>query len=203
MQSRARSRAFTLIEMLVVLIIVGMTATLLFQMLSQTIRMQRNAGIQIADAQQGTMEADWLRQLVNGLQPDYQDGKSVFKGSARLMSGQSNNPLTVDYGAPMPFTLELAYDNERDLTRLYYGRSTEHTVLMYWPHDVGRLLYIDASGDSHETWPPALGQWPQLPQAVRLEFETETGPRVIVATPDGPTEPAPRVRDVSGQAVMP
>ena len=52
------------------------------------------------------------------------------------------------------------------------------------------------------TWPPALGQWPQLPQAVRLEFETETGPRVIVATPDGPTEPAPRVRDVSGQAVM-
>src|SRR5579863_9963924 len=63
-----RQAAFTLIEMLVVLLIVGMTTTLLFQMLSQTFRMQRYAGIQIADSRQGAMEADWFRQVINGLQ---------------------------------------------------------------------------------------------------------------------------------------
>jgi prepilin-type N-terminal cleavage/methylation domain-containing protein len=203
MRSRKSSRAFTLIEMMVVLLIVGMTSTLLFQMLSQTIRMQRNAGLEIADAQQGTMESDWLRQVINGLQPDYQDGKNVFKGTARLVSGLSNNPLTVEYGAPMPFTLELAYDADHDLTRLFYGTAKDGTVLMYWPHDIGRFVYLDADGGTHDTWPPALGLWPQLPQALQLEFEQETGKRVLVATPDGPTEPAPRVRDLVSGTVMP
>jgi general secretion pathway protein J len=203
MRSRKSSRAFTLIEMMVVLLIVGMTSTLLFQMLSQTIRMQRNAGLEIADAQQGTMESDWLRQVINGLQPDYQDGKNVFKGTARLVSGLSNNPLTVEYGAPMPFTLELAYDADHDLTRLFYGTAKNGTVLMYWPHDIGRFVYLDADGGTHDTWPPALGLWPQLPQALQLEFEQETGKRVLVATPDGPAEPAPRVRDIVPGTVMP
>src|ERR1700691_6213519 len=96
-QDILRSAGFTLIEMLVVLLIVGMTTTLLFQMLSQTIRMQRYAGIQIADTRQGAMEADWFRQLVNGLQPDYVGAKDVFKGTSRKLAGLSNNPLTADY----------------------------------------------------------------------------------------------------------
>jgi len=192
-------QGFTLIEMLVVLIIVGMTTTLLFQMLSQTFRMQRYAGIEITDVEAGTMQSDWLRQVINGLQPDYPDGGSVFAGTARSLSGLSNNPLTVDYGAPAAIALELAYDRDHDLTRLFYGHAKDGTVLMYWPHDVGRFVYVDANGDTHDTWPPPLGQWPQLPQAIRLEFEQDegpnSGPQVVVATPDGPSEPAPRVRD--------
>jgi prepilin-type N-terminal cleavage/methylation domain-containing protein len=194
-----RQAAFTLIEMLVVLLIVGMTTTLLFQMLSQTFRMQRYAGIQITDSRQGAMEADWFRQVVNGLQPDYTGAKDVFKGGARKLSGLSNNPLTATYGAPVAVALELAYDRENDLTRLYYGHETDGTLLMAWPHDVGRFMYVDATGDIHDAWPPPMGLWPQLPQAIRLEFTQELGPQVIVAVPRGPIEPAPRVgTDFSG-----
>jgi prepilin-type N-terminal cleavage/methylation domain-containing protein len=200
---RANLRAFTLIEMLIVLLVFGLTTTLLFQMLSQTVRMQRTAGIEIADSQQGAMQSDWLRQLINGLQPDYQNGKNVFKGTGRLVAGLSNNPLTVDYGAPIPFTLELAYDRDNDLTRLFYGGTADGAVLMYWPHDIGRFVYVDAAGDIHDSWPPPLNLWPQLPQAVRLEFEQDSIPHVIVATPDGPLEPPPRVRDPFSGTVMP
>jgi prepilin-type N-terminal cleavage/methylation domain-containing protein len=200
-QQKSRAAGFTLIEMLVVLLIVGMTTTLLFQMLSQTFRMQRYAGIQITDARQGTMEADWFRQLVNGLQPDYAGAKNVFSGAARKLTGLSNNPLTTDYGAPVPITLVLAYDADNDLTRLFYGPETDGTPVMAWHHDIGRLVYVDAAGDNHDTWPPAMGLWPQLPQAIRLEFEEEQGPRVIVGAPRGPIEPAPRVGDVAGSAL--
>lgn len=185
-------RAFTLIEMLVVLLIVGMTTTLLFQMLSQTMRMQRYAGIEIADTRQGAMEADWFRQLINGLQPDYTGAKDVFNGTSRKLTGLSNNPLTVEYGAPVQFALELVFDSEHDLTRLIYGGADDGTVLMSWPHDVGRFLFIDATGETHDTWPPPSGLWPQLPQAIRLEFEQEEVSRVIVAAPRGPIEPDPR-----------
>ena len=191
-----RRAGFTLLEMLVVLIIVGMTTTLLFQMLSQTFRLQRVAGFQIASAQQGAMQADWLRQVVGGLQPDYQDGKDLFKGTRRKITALSNNPLTVDYGAPVPVVLELAYDADSDITRLTYGSAAEGTPLMSWTRDVGRFLYVDAKGDTHDTWPPPLGIWPQLPQAIRLEYEQDREPRVIFATPRGPYEPVPRVRDI-------
>jgi prepilin-type N-terminal cleavage/methylation domain-containing protein len=203
MRLRSKSCAFTLIEMLIVLLIVGLSTTLLFQMLSQTIRMQRTAGIEIADAQQGVMQSDWLRQLINGLQPDYADGKNLFKGTARLLSGLSNNPLTVDYGAPIPFVLELAYDRDNDLTRLFYGGAADGAVLMYWPHDIGRFVYVDADGNTHDSWPPPLNLWPQLPQAIRLEFEQDSIPHAILATPDGPLEPSPRVRDAFAGAVTP
>jgi type II secretory pathway pseudopilin PulG len=188
-----KQAGITLIEMLVVLLIVGMTTTLLFQMLSQTFRMQRYAGIQITDSRQGAMEADWFRQVVNGLQPDYTGAKDVFKGGARKLSGLSNNPLTTNYGAPVAVALELAYDRDNDLTRLYYGHEKDGTLLIFWPHDVGRFLYVDATGEIHDAWPPPTGLWPQLPQAIRLEFTQEQGPQVIVAAPRGPIEPAPRV----------
>jgi prepilin-type N-terminal cleavage/methylation domain-containing protein len=194
-----RQDGLTLIEMLVVLLIVGITTTMLFQMLSQTFRTQRYAGIQITDSRQGAMEADWFRQVVNGLQPDYTGAKDVFKGDARMLSGLSNNPLTTNYGAPVAVALELAYDRDHDLTRLYYGHESDGTLLMAWPHDIGRFMYIDATGETHDAWPPPLGLWPQLPQAIRLEFTQEQGPQVIVAAPRGPIEPAPRVgTDFSG-----
>jgi prepilin-type N-terminal cleavage/methylation domain-containing protein len=192
------NRGFTLVEMLVVLIIVGMTTTLLFQMLSQTVRMQRVAGIQIADTRQGAMEADWLRQVVNGLQPDYIDGKNIFKGTARKITGLSDNPLTADYGAPEVINLELVFDPDSGFTRLFYGKPADGTVLMAWKNDTGRFVFADANGDTHDTWPPPLNKWPQLPGSIRLEFEQDDVPRVIVATPKGPPEPMPRVRDVMG-----
>jgi prepilin-type N-terminal cleavage/methylation domain-containing protein len=191
-------RGFTLVEMLVVLIIVGMTTTLLFQMLSQTFRMQHVAGIQIADTRQGAMEADWLRQVVNGLQPDYIDGKNIFKGTARKITGLSDNPLTADYGAPEVIALELVFDPDSGFTRLFYGKPEDGTVLMAWKNDTGRFVFADANGDTHDAWPPPLNKWPQLPASIRLEFEQEGTPKVIVATPKGPPEPMPRVRDVIG-----
>ena len=49
-----------------------------------------------------------------------------------------------------------------------------------------RLHYLDAKGERHAMWPPAQGQWPQLPAAIVLELGSGA---VIVAAVTGPQDP--------------
>lgn len=192
------SRGFTLLEMLVVLIIVGMAGSLLFEGGAQVMGMQSRLEGQLAQLRGTSMRADWLRQLVEGLQPDYQDGKNLFKGSARGFSGLSTNPLSGDYAGLEPFALVLASDRARDEVTLRYGDAPDAPVLMGWQGNRAVLRYWDNQGEPHEDWPPPLGLWPQLPSAITLESGPGDAPWLIAAAPYGPTWPVPRPRDVMG-----
>jgi len=191
-------RGFTLVEMLVVLLIVGMAGTLLFEGAAQVMNMQARFGDQLAGLRGEALRADWLRQLVGGLQPDYVDGKQVFKGSPRGFSGLTTNPLTAGYGGLAAFALALQHDAARDEMVLRYGAEKDAPELMRWAGDRGRLRYADNKGDLHEAWPPPMGLWPQLPVAIYLEGWRDGAPWLVVATPYGPTWPIPRPVDVMG-----
>ena len=82
---------FTLVEMLVVLLIVGMVSGLLFDGAAQLMSMQARLERQLTRLRGEALRADWSRQVVQGLQPDYTDGKQVFKGTPRGFSGLSTN----------------------------------------------------------------------------------------------------------------
>ncbi len=196
--SRIYSRGFTLLEMLVVLIIVGLAAGLLFEGSAQVMGMQSRLEGQLVQLRGTSMRADWLRQLVEGLQPDYQDGKNIFKGSARGFSGLSTNPLSGDYAGLEPFALVLAFDQAHGGVALRYGDSPDAPVLMSWQAGRAVLRYWDNQGVAHEDWPPPLGLWPQLPFGIRVESGPVDAPWLIAAAPYGPTWPVPRPRDVMG-----
>lgn len=191
-------RAFTLVEMLVVLLIFGMVSGLLFEGATQLMGIQARLERQLTTLRGEALRADWLRQVVQGLQPDYPDGKHVFKGSPRGFSGLSTNPLAAGYGALQPFAITLAHDAATNSMLLRYGGADNTSLLLNWSGDRGGLRYLDERGEAHGDWPPPLGLWPQLPRAITLEGEGSGAAWLIAAAPFGPTLPIPRPRDLIG-----
>ena len=193
---RSLQCAFTLVEMLVVLIIVGLVSGILLQAVEQVFRLQRRFGVEVAVSQQGAMLSDWFRQTIEGLFPDYPDGKHKFSGTERRLSGLTTNSLTTEYGVPTVITWELAFDPDSGRTRLLNGTGKDAAPLMSWQGNQGRFVYLDAKGEAHDSWPPRLGDWPQLPAAIRLEGLREGEPLILVAVPMGPKNTLPRLKDI-------
>lgn len=192
------ARGFTLVEILVVLLIVGMVSGLLFDGATQVMNVQARLERQLTTLRGEALHADWLRQVVQGLQPDYSDGKRIFKGSARGFSGLTTNPLSAGYAGLQPFQVTLAHDASRNAMLLGYSMGSDATILLSWRGERGRLLYLDSHGEAHDEWPPPLGLWPQLPGAITLEGERDGTPWLIVAAHFGPSLPLLRPRDLMG-----
>ena len=196
------SRGFTLVEILVVLIITGFIVAILLQSLQQVFRLQTHFGHEIFHTQNGAMYADWFRQSINGLMPDYNDGKNKFNGDPRQMSGLTLSPLDRENGTLAPFVWRLEFDTRSGQSGLYYGTSETaqpmQTTLpiLEWPGNNGRFIYLDAEGEAHDNWPPFLGKWPQLPATINLESGTHETLRLIVAAPLGADTPPLRRKDI-------
>lgn len=181
MSVTANQQGFTLIEMLVVLVITGMIVGTLFPAIEQLDKIQTQANTLRTDMQNETMIDDWLRQLIQGVQADYPDGKDVFSATSKELSGLTINTLNSDYAGLAAFNVRLRYDAAKDRTLLEYRSAGEVTSLKEWQGRQGRFIYLDAGAGLHDSWPPALGQWPQLPKAVLLQMEIDGAPRVVVA----------------------
>jgi len=181
MNENTSQRGFTLIEILVVMVITGIIVGTLFPAIEQLDKIQRQANVLRANMQNEAMVDDWMRQLIQGLQADYPDGKGFFAASTKELSGLTINPLNRNYGGLATFKLRLRYDVETDRTVLEYQSAGETATLKEWQGRQGKFIYLDAEAMQHDSWPPPLGQWPQLPKALMLQMEIEGVPHVVVA----------------------
>lgn len=201
MQGRARrhsvSAGFTLLEMLVVLVLTGMISTLLFQALQQVFRLETHFRRELFNTQEGEMYTEWFRQTINGLVPDQPAGRNRFTGTEREISGLTISPIDTLSESLVPFAWRLQYDARSGQTQLRYGRAENALVILEWRGDSGRFVYFDGKDEPHDSWPPAMGKWPQLPKAIFLESLSQSDKRVVVAVPRGPDEALPRHRDVT------
>lgn len=199
MASRPRHSGFTLLEILVVMLIVSLISTILFQALDQIYKIQGRFGLQLVQSQQGTMYTDWFRQVVQGLQTDYVDGKGKFEGSETEFSGVTTSPLSAAYGTPSSVTLSLQYDSRKDVTKLLYIADEREMLLSSWSgKKAQKFVYVDATGESQDTWPPRFGLWPQLPNAILLQSQKSNEPQLIAAVPRGSLEPKNKSVDMIG-----
>jgi prepilin-type N-terminal cleavage/methylation domain-containing protein len=195
-------RGFTLVEMLVVLILVGLITGILFQALSQVFHLQARAGGEMDKMRQNAMLSDWFRQVIHGVQPDYDDGKHKFQATGRTITGLTISPLTSTQGALSPFTLSLEFDNRRGETLLRYGEGEGSTVLMAWPGDKGQFVFVDEAQAEYEMWPPPMQKkLAPVPAFVRLEIQREGQPMILLAALSGPDQPRPRLRDLLGNSL--
>jgi len=189
MKTRIHPAGFTLIEILVVLVIVGLISSILLQALEQVYKLQSRFGLQLAQGQQGAMYNDWFRQTVQGFQTDYPDGKNIFKADEKKIEGLTTNPLSADYGAPTAITLALEYEAATGKTTLKYVARDRKMDLFSWNgKDNGRFVFVDQAGEPHDSWPPVFGQWPQLPSVILLQMRQDSVPYVIAASPRGSHE---------------
>jgi general secretion pathway protein J len=192
-------RGFTLVEVLVVLVITALLSTLLLQALSQVSRLQARFGSQIEQSQGGAMRADWFRQLLQGLKPDYADGPQRFAGASSRIEGLSSSGLSATGGAPLPFTLEIV-PGASGGGQLRYRSGTAQLDLIRW-RGAGRaeFAYLDTAGTEHAQWPPLsfgstvlvvptaptvnripVQQPPQLPAGVLLKWPNDAGGRALL-----------------------
>lgn len=195
MRSERKARGFTLVEMLVVLVLTGAIVAILTQALGQVFRLQSHFGAELFNTQQGEMYTEWFRQSVNGLLPDHPDGPEKFKGAEKEFQGLTLAPLDTSSEALQAFAWSLAFDPKSGETQLQYSSGEKAVVVLSWPGNSGRFVYVDEKDETHDAWPPFSGRWPQLPKAINLEYRDTDGPRVIVAVPKGPHNALPRRKD--------
>lgn len=197
---RHTQTGFTLIEILVVLIIVGMTSGVLFQALERAYQLQQRFGTELFNIQHGQMATDWFRQTVQGLHPDYPDGQNIFHGDDREFSGLTNNPLSDEYGAPTPITWRIRDNHQNNTSELIYIEEKRETAVLTWHGNQSRFIYFDERQALYDSWPPPLGLFPQLPKQIHLVVKDNVAPFSIVATPMSISALPPRVRDFFGIA---
>lgn len=201
-----RAGGFTLLEMLVVLLIAGMALALTTQALGQYQRAQTRAVANERAGREYRLSEAWFRDSVRGLYPaaskDAQASRSttqlgmtggapVFEGTAQGFSGVTLAPVLAGQGVPVLQVWRSVRD-QNGMTRLELEEEGK-TVQLSLPRarDM-RLHYLDPDGKLHEQWPPRLGLWKQLPEAVLLELIPEaggTGGALIASAVMGPRDP--------------
>lgn len=198
-----RAGGFTLVEMLVVLIIVGMISAIVATSYQRIldIRVRLAAFLDGTDAP--TLVAGWFRNSVEGLVADQKGGANVFGGTAQRFVGLSVAPIDGPPGVPTRIAWDLAFDPALSRTALRYRREDRQAMIVAsWPGDRGRLLYCTPQIQCSDSWPPAAlsdaGEAvSQLPALVILEAVRGTDEWPIVAAPQADRDPRPKLENLA------
>ena len=201
-----RARGFTLLEMLVVLLIAGMALALTTQALGQYQRAQTRAIANERAGREHRLSEAWFRDSVRGLHPaapnDAQAARAttrlgmggaapVFSGSASGFTGVTLAPVLAGQGVPVLQAWRSVRDRN-GVTRLELEEEGKTLQLSLPRAREIRLHYLDPEGKLHAQWPPRLGLWKQLPEAVLLELVPEaggSGGALIASAVLGPRDP--------------
>lgn len=198
MSKVGRYRGFTLLEMLVTLVLVGLVAGILSQALFQLSRVERLlAGGQMRSMGE-TVRLEWLRLALASMQAGEQGSPERFAGDARMLSGLSS--AVPGYPSPGLATMQLKLRIEPNLgvTELVLirhssrdsgvldsgGSSGDETILLSWAGQKGGFQYQDAAGLWVDSWPPSpvgVEAPPALPRLIRLETGLAADLQLLVA----------------------
>jgi len=170
MTARPPSNGFTLLETLVVLVIVSLVSTLLWEGLAFVLHLRSRLLVHLDQVQHGTLQESWFRWTTTALVSDYKGHQHLFQGNENEFSGLTMMPLDADEGEVLPFAWQLQHQTE--FTTLRYRKSDgEYWEIARWPGATGSFRYGDAEGQWHKQWPPQFFKTtpPQLPALILLQ----------------------------------
>lgn len=189
-QSRtARTAGFTLLEVLVVLVLLSIVSSALFEGLSFTLRIRQSILAQMEDQHRAVLQTFWIRSVISGTQPVSLPRKNVFIGKSDAISGTSNGTLGGLVGAPGFYTMELKKENNI-LTLLYSDQYGSSLSLGEWEGAEGKFVFIDQF-KKYDQWPPKTlkGEFRQVPETIMLQVEQAGRSRSWVAALAGRRDP--------------
>jgi general secretion pathway protein J len=172
------TRGFTLLEMLVVLVLVGLLSTLLLQGFFYILHLRAGLLVQLSDLQYGSLQEHWFRSTTAATVADYGDGKSIFRGNEHEFSGLTIAPLEASIGVLAPYAWELQY--KEGMTTLRYRKGDgDYWEVATWLGEHGSFRYMDTSGKWYNQWPPQFfsNNIPaQLPAIILLQGQRRQTP---------------------------
>lgn len=177
-QFLSRQKAFTLVEMLVVMVIVGLLITVIMQgfgysmgMYQRVIRTQKNAYSEV-------LAYNWLRSTL-GSQVAARPKDRGLEGSADSLSTYTFEPLLDQPGLKTRVNWRLLQSGTE--VSLEYREGNTTFVVYRWPDSRGQFEYLDAKGQWINHWPAEKSDSPPLPESVRVLIATGKETRNYVA----------------------
>lgn len=209
---------FTLIEILVVLVIVGMISSVVVTGLAQVFSLRERLGPLVDQSDRTALIGSWYRKHVKGIIPDVRDGKYVFKGGPRQFTGLSNMTIGADAGVPTPFNMVIFESGGGKFAlQIHNVESNSDITLLTWRSDQdgsadAGFQYFDGTEWS-PVWPMptklaaarqplqpgnlfSIDPPPQIPKLIRADIIMDGQRMVLVAAPGGPDQPVPRLQDI-------
>lgn len=159
-------RAFTLIEMLVVMVIIGLLVTVIMQgfgyslgMYQRVVKLQHNAYTDV-------LVYSWLRSTLGASVAARPKNKGLEGNTVEVVT-ETYQPLVAVQGLRTKVVWMLVQGSES--LRLEYREGNTTFNVHSWPQATGRWEYMDDKKGWHNKWPLSANELPSLPNAIRLQ----------------------------------
>ena len=187
--------AFTLLEVLVVLVLLSLVVTLLASGLSMTFTIRERFADKQSELRVNRLQAHWFREVCSAFTPQHELDAELFAGTPNRISGLSLSPLQSDPGVPTMVDLAIEQRGE-DCVVFYQQAGVEQIEIAFWPSAECRFRFVDKLTNKKQQWPPAsFSESEQLPRAIILEIEQSAGLQVWITAISGRTQPRSWVTD--------
>jgi len=179
----AAAGGFTLVEMLVVLVIVGLVSAVLLSGFERVLDIRLRLAAFLDGTEAPVLVADWFRATVGGIVAAPAGSPGRLIGAPRHLSALSLAALDGTAGVPTPIDWELRFNDDSGRSELRYrDGGGDWMLIASWPGDTGGFSYCGPDLVCHAAWPPDK-QAAQLPALVRLDAVKGSEDWPILAAP--------------------
>lgn len=169
-----RSRGFTLMETLVMLIVSALAVTMMFQALASFSRSRQRIAALEGVRDNRAVLFGWISDSIRGIVAidpaslpvsESDDPQVGLRGDSRGFEASTISPLMGTAGVPAVIRWEL--QDAPHGARLVYHEAGRAPLFFALGESV-HFEYLDEKGQLHRTWPPKLGEQKALPDVIEL-----------------------------------
>lgn len=162
-------KAFTLVEMLVVMVIVGLLITVIMQGFGYSMGLYQRVVKSQKSAYNEVLAYGWLRSTLSA-QVAARPKDRGLEGGISELSTYSYQPLVDQTGLKTRIQWQLEQDG--DTVSLAYREGDVSFPVYRWPDSRGQFEYLDEKGQWHKQWPAEKADTLPLPVSIRLLITT-------------------------------
>lgn len=162
-------KAFTLVEMLVVMVIVGLLITVIMQGFGYSMGLYQRVVKSQKSAYSEVFAYGWLRSTL-AVQVAARPKDLGLEGRTNELSTYTYEPLLDQAGLKTRIQWQVIQDGET--VSLSYQEGHRQFEAYRWPESSGQFEYLDEKGEWHKQWPAEKSDSPPLPISIRLLITT-------------------------------
>jgi len=162
-------RAFTLVEMLVVMVIVSLLITVIMQGFGYSMGLYQRVVKSQKSAYSEVLAYGWLRSTL-AAQVAARPKDLGLEGENNGLSTYTYEPLLDQSGLKTRIQWQVV--QEGNIASLSYREGDTEFAVYRWPESSGQFEYLDEKGVWHKQWPAEKADTPPLPVSIRLLVST-------------------------------